>query len=853
MGRLKRFLPFLRPVLIVALFAIALRLLHDVLARYRYHDVIVYLESLPAAQIVLAIFLTLVGYFLMTGYDTLAFRYIRHPLQYRKIALASFIGYAFNNNVGLSGLVGGSLRVRLYTAWRLTAVQIARIIAFYTITFWLGFVLLGGTLFIVAPPPMPHSIHLPFNSIRLLGFVLLVPALAYIAFLIIRHRPVRIRQWEFELPQPKLLVAQILISSADWMLAAAVLYILLPDTLPIGFIQFLSAFLLAQIAGVASNVPGGIGIFEAIILLFLAPYYPASEILGALVAFRGIYYLLPLILATLLLAAHEVLEKREGVARAARFFGRWAPGIAPTLIAFTTFVGGAVLLFSGSTPTLAGRKEWLRLFVPLPVIELSHFFGSIAGAALLVLARGLQRRLDAAYQLTVVVLGASILFQLFKGADYEEAIILSVMLVGLVSSRKHFYRKASLLNEGFGPGWIAAIALVLLSSAWLGFFSYKHVEYSSDLWWRFQVRADAPRFLRASVGVVALLLMFAIQRLLRPAPPQPDPPDAEDVDRAAEIVRNSPSSQANLALLGDKPFLFSDSGRGLLMYGVERRSFIAMGDPIGPDEDKSELLWKFRALCDLHAGWPVFYQVSRSTLHLYLDLGLTLLKIGEEARVRLEDFTLEGGSRKWMRKMLRKVEEEGCTFAIVPQSQIASVLPSLRAISDSWLAEKKTREKGFSLGFFAEEYVRRFPVAVVRRGERIVAFANVWTSANDEELSVDLMRQLPEAPAGVMDFMFVNLMIWGRHEMYRWFNLGMAPLAGLENRSLSPLWNRVGALTYRFGENFYNFQGLRAYKDKFDPVWEPMYLASPGGLALPRILTNLATLIAGGFRGIFAK
>src|SRR6185295_9728019 len=167
-----------------------------------------------------------------------------------------------------------------------------------------------------------------------------------------------------------------------------------------------------------------------------------------------------------------------------------------------------------------------------------------------------------------------------------------------------------------------------------------------------------------------------------------------------------------------------ESGRALLMYGVEGRSFIAMGDPIGPEDEKTELIWKFRELCDLHAGWPVFYQVSRATLHLYLDVGLTLLKIGEEARVPLDDFNLEGGSRKWMRKMLRRVEDEACAFELVPQDRVHAILPELRAISDSWLAEKKTREKGFSLGFFAEEYVKRFPIAVVRKGEAIVAFAN---------------------------------------------------------------------------------------------------------------------------------
>ncbi len=850
MDRFRRFAPFFKPLLILAVFAIALRVLQSTLAHYHYRDVIIYLSSLPANQIVLSVVLTLIGYLVMTGYDTLAFRYIKQPFPYRRIALASFIGYAFNNNVGLSGIVGGSLRYRLYSAWRLSAVDIARVIAFCTISFWLGFVLLGGTFFIIAPPELPSGVHLPFQSIRLLGFLLLLPALVYFVWIAIRREPVRIRQWEFELPSPGLFVAQVAISVVDWIIAAGVLYILLPDSLPLTFVRFLGIFLLAQIAGVLSNIPGGLGVFEAVALLFLAPFFSASAILGALVAFRAIYYLFPLFVATALLVTHEIIEKREGVARAWKIFGRWAPGIAPQLLAFTTFVAGAVLLFSGATPTLPSRLHWLRRLVPLPVVEISHFFGSIAGAVLLLVARGLQRRLDAAYHAAVFILSAGIIFQIFKGGDYEEAIILGLMLIALFASRQHFYRKGSLVNESFGPGWIVAIALVLISSAWLGFFSYKHVEYSTDLWWHFQMRDDAPRFLRASVGVLAAMLIVAIRHLLRPAIPEPDPPKIEEIDRAAAIVRGDPNSQSNLVLLGDKPLLFSANGEAFLMYGVEGRSWIAMGDPVGPEEEKSELIWKFRELCDLHAGWPVFYQVHRDQLHLYLDLGLTLLKFGEEARVGLRNFSLDGGDRKWMRKMQRRVESENCSFAIVDPEPI---LPELRAISDSWLTEKNTREKGFSLGFFAEDYVRRFPIAVVMRDDRIVAFANVWTSAEHSEVSVDLMRHLPEAPAGVMDYMFLHLILWAQQQGYEWFILGMAPLSGLENRSLGTLWNRVGSLAYRFGENFYNFQGLRQYKEKFDPVWEPMYLASPGGLALPRVLTNLATLISGGMRGVVAK
>ena len=384
MDRLKRIAPFLKPLLILALFAVALRVLHDTLAQYRYRDVIRYLDALPIDQILLAAALTLLGYLVMTGYDTLAFRYIRHPLPYFKIALASFIGYAFNNNAGMSGLVGSSLRYRLYNAWRLTAVEIAKVIVFCTVSFWLGFVLLGGIFFLTTPPAIPPSIHIPFASIRLLGIVMLLPAIGYMLWIAIRREPMRIKQWEFELPSAGLFVAQVATSCLDWIIAASVLYILLPDSLPLTFSRFLGIFLLAQIAGVASNVPGGIGIFEAIILVFLAPFFSASAILGALVAFRVIYYLLPLLVAILLLATHEIIEKREGVAKAWRIFGRWAPGIAPQLLAFTTFIGGAVLLFSGATPTLPGRIGFLRRVVPLPLVELSHFFGSIAGAALLV-------------------------------------------------------------------------------------------------------------------------------------------------------------------------------------------------------------------------------------------------------------------------------------------------------------------------------------------------------------------------------------------------------------------------------------------------------------------------------------
>jgi phosphatidylglycerol lysyltransferase len=163
------------------------------------------------------------------------------------------------------------------------------------------------------------------------------------------------------------------------------------------------------------------------------------------------------------------------------------------------------------------------------------------------------------------------------------------------------------------------------------------------------------------------------------------------------------------------------------------------------------------------------------------------------------------------------------------------------------------REKGFSLGRFERDYVRNFPIAVVRVGERIVAFANVWAGGARRELSVDLMRHVGDAPHSIMEFLFLELMLWGKEQGYRHFSLGPVPLAGLERRRLAPLWTQAGAFLFRYGEHFYNFQGLLRFKAKFEPVWEPRYLAAPGGFALPRVLRDVTLLISGGVSGLVTK
>ena len=840
------------PLAVLVIVAIALIVLRDALRHYRYRDLANALHAIPNGQIALALLFTAIAYAILPGYDALALAYAGRPLPLRRVAFGSFIAYGLSQTLGFAALTGNAIRYRFWSSWGLSTAEIARAAAFASSTFTLGVVAIAGVVLVVEPVGTVALLHIPLPLARAAGVACLGVVAAFLAWSAFRHEPVRIRRLEIPVPPLSTAARQLALAIADWSIAGAVLFVLLPAGARPGFVPFLGVFLLAQFVGLLSHVPGGLGVFEALMVVLLAPTLGARDVVGALLAYRLIYYLLPFVLAVLSLTAHE--SRIDVPLRiAGRAAGRWVPAIVPQALSLTTFVAGAILLFSGATPSVRSRLALLHDALPLALIEASHLTASLTGAALLVVAWGIRRRLDAAYHITIGLLALGIVTSLLKGLDWEEASALAVVLVVMLPARDAFYRPTRLLNEPFTPQWIVAVATVVGASIWLGTISFRHADVTSDLWLRFAPHADAARFLRATAGVVIALAGYAALRLLRIAPAEIDLPDDAALARAAAIIAASPDTTANLALLGDKRILFSDSGDAFIMYGIAGRSWIALGDPVGPAGQRAELAWKFREEADRHDAWTVFYLVSAASLPLCIDLGLSLVKVGERAVVPLEDFSLAGGSRRRLRQVMRDVAAERALFDVVPSSGVPALIPEMRSVSDAWLAAKRTREKGFSLGYFDERYLQHFPIACVRVDGRLVAFANIWQSSDRREMSVDLMRYSPDAPTGVMEFLFVSMMLWGREQGYGAFDLGMASLSGIEGRELAPLWNRAGSWLYRHGEHFYNFQGLRRYKSKFDPRWEPRYLASPGGLALPRALAGVSILISRGLRGVVTR
>jgi len=526
---------------------------------------------------------------------------------------------------------------------------------------------------------------------------------------------------------------------------------------------------------------------------------------------------------------------------------------APSVAAVLTLAAGVMLLTSGARPSVPGRFIRLMDEAPLLLIEISHFVSSVMGLALVLLAFGLRARLDAAWAATVMALLFTAPLALLKGFVWEETAVLASLAVLLLPFRGAFPRTARLTRMEITPGWLVSAFAAVFGAGAIGIWSFEHADYGGQAWWRVMADADAARAIRGWAGAALALFAFGIWRLVATAA-TPRVVDATDADfgrvRAILFGAEAADPSSNLALLGDKRFLFSASGASFLMFGVRGRSWIALGAPVGRQDERLELLWRFRELADAHAARPGIYNIGAEDLPDVVELGFSIQKVGESAAVPLDSFTVEGRKRGNLRRAWRKAGEEGCSFEVLQGPALAAVMDDLASISESWLATQSGGEKGFSMGSFKPSYVLEFPVAVARCEGRPVAFASLWTTADRGAYSVDLMRHAQDAPKNVMDYLFVEIIEWGRAQGYEAFEFGMAPLAGLEDRPLAPIMSRVGRLLFDRGSELYNFRGLRRYKDKYDPLWAPRYIAAPHKWAIPLLLADVGLLSSGGMANL---
>ncbi|MFD1745329.1 bifunctional lysylphosphatidylglycerol flippase/synthetase MprF [Rhizobium helianthi] len=846
LARFRFYLTWLAMLLVFAMMAVAVyKLTHEV----RYDEVVDALAKTSWRAIGLAVLFTALSFVALIYYDLNALDYIGRKLPVGPVAATAFSAYAIGNTAGFGALSGGAIRFRAYSRLGLSPEDIARVIAFVTFAFGLGLLAVSSIAALVTAPRLASIVGFDAYYLRL-GAVAVLIVLGALLFVGRNGRHVQIMRIRLRLPDTLTSSRQFLITAADLAVSASVLYVLLPQT-NIGWPSFFAIYATAVGLGVLSHVPAGLGVFEAVIIGALGNAISLDILLGSLMLYRMIYHVLPLTIAIVMVIVSEAraLAKHP----VASDIGNVAIRLSPPLLSAFALLLGTMLIFSSVTPTPDTDLDILSGFIPLSVVESAHFLSSLLGLGLVIASRGLAQRLDGAWWVALLCGVFGFLFSFLRAVALGEAAFLGFFVVAMLLNRKRFQRPASLFSQVLSTPWIMAIGIILAGATTILLFVYRDVDYSHQLWWQFEFFGEAPRGLRALLGVSILSGAVAIFSLLRPAFNRPDDVTAEDIARASAIVDGQDNADANLVRMGDKHVMFSDSGRSFIMYGIQGRSWIALGDPVGDREETAEMIWRFVERARDAGGRAVLYQVSPALLSYCADAGLRAFKLGEMALVNLATFDLKGGRLAGLRQALNKGKRDGMEFSIVEREKVPAIMPELKAVSESWLAHHQTREKGFSLGAFDEDYVAAMPVAIIRMGERIVAFATLFLTDTKVEASVDLMRFAPEAPRGAMDFLFVSLIEHLKTAEYQWFNLGMAPLSGMSKREVAPVWDRIGSTLFEHGERFYNFKGLRAFKSKFHPKWEPRYFAVAGGTGAVLALMDVTLLISGGVRGVVGK
>ena len=838
------------PIAALAACALLLVLLNGLSRGLDYHGVTQALRATPHRLVWISILLTAVSYLALVARDLCALSYVGVQVSTPALLLASFCGSALGNAISFKALTADAVRDRVYGAVGVRPEQTARVMLFINVAFGIGLAAFAALSLMLAGNAIAHLLPVSITSIRCAGAAVCA---RYSSSRCcsghgggnlwqsggFRSRCLRLRSRSFSSWQAR----------SIWPRRAAALWFLLPRA-QIDFFSFAAVFSAATAVGVISRVPGGLGVFDVVVFLALRRFVPSNDLVAALLIYRGVYFVLPLLLAAASLAGLELrsVPGRFG-SKAGERVSLGAELLAPIFLSAVTFAMGIVLVVSGATPALDWRLAALQGVLPLWAVEISHLLATLAGVLLLFVARGLYHRLDGAWWLALIVALADVAFSLTKGLAFGETAAIVFLVCLLLATRRQFTRPAAFMHQPFRLGWFMAIAVVIACAIGILLFAFRDVAYRREIWWQFEFDAQASRSLRAILGASILALGISLWQLLRTAPGRVEPPSEQDLSRAAAIIRRQECSAATLALMGDKSFLFSSSGNSFLMYAKRGRSWVALFDPVGRCEEWPELVWRFVELADKHGGRAAFYQVRPDSLPLYLDAGLRVVKVGEEACIYLEQFCLEGSERYGLRQALKRGEREGLTFQILPPQQICQEQEVLSEISDRWLARNHAAERRFSVAGFEPRFVAAQSAALLSQHGKPIAFVTFMTTDLQTEATVGLMRQVPGAPPCTMECLFTQLALELKARGFKRLSLGMAPLAGIARTPLSSRWHRLAGLVWEHGKPIYNFQGLRSFKNKFRPVWEPRYLAASGAAGPFITLADVAALASGYRRG----
>ena len=849
----------LRWIIPVAFLAVTGWLLWREAGEFPLEDIQHTLIGVPTLPALGVAALALIGVTFTGMVDWLIARWLKLGLHARDCFRLAFVANSMANTLNLSGAMGASVRLMGLSGLKVPLSRAAALIGMQALS------LLSGLSLLVIATLATSSLPLTSGTAqRWVAAAVLIAAACYLPlyfFLTTRRSLMRWLPQDVGIPPLRLKIELTLVSLIDWLLAAATLYAciyLSGEHVKPGLL--LGAFAGAGVLGLVSQVPGGLGVFDGLILLALTEAgYDKAAVVSGLMLFRIAYYLLPLLIS--LYMGSEMLSARLPLLARLRtrlaghpLFGLL--GLPATLLAdfgtrllaILTFGAGAMQLASAAIPSVSEHIATVREHLPILAVESSNWFSVLSGVILLGLARGIDGRLRLAYRVAMWLLLISAALAITKGLHFGEALFLLAVAALLRARKRVFTRRAMTLTSARTFGWFAGLLICVLVFFAIGVAQVLGDD-SFDLFY-VGFGEHTSRIGRGLAAALLGLIIYLIWQAFAVNRPKLALPDRAELERARDLYNAHGGGEfAHLTFMADKHLFWAADHQAVIAYGSVRDRLVALGSPCGADAAIDRAILDFRHFADAQDRVPVFYEVLEPDLSRYHDHGFDLFKLGELALVQLEEFSLTGKRWEDLRQACNRAQKEKLTFTLVRPPFDTALLTDLERVSDAWLADKGGDEKGFSLGRYDPTYFAWSPLGLVHRDGELIAFANVLPPYGPGgHASVDLMRHVADTPRSTMDFLFAKVMQWAQEQGYELFSLGMAPLSRVGDNPYARVNERLAALAFQYGNRFYNYQGVRRYKDKFKPEWIGSYLAYPRGIWVPGLLIDIAALVSGGYR-----
>ncbi|MCP8862119.1 MULTISPECIES: bifunctional lysylphosphatidylglycerol flippase/synthetase MprF [Latilactobacillus] len=589
-------------------------------------------------------------------------------------------------------------------------------------------------------------------------------------------------------------------------------------------LQVLPLFMIANIIGVISMVPGGLGTFDLFMIFGLSAVgVQNADAVVWLSFYRVFYYIVPFLVGVGLFthdAGSRLNHYLQGLPR------QVMQKIAHHFIVFFLYISSIILLLVATVPNFAITNTVIGQLYPYTFFFLDRVTNIIVAFVMLALARGVANRVQKVFWPLMVLLVIAIANTLWRDFSIKLAVFLTFVLVASFLLKRELYRERIEFswNDRIVDGVLFVGAFLLYG--FVGIANSPHLRHRKPVPTALLFPSERV-WLAGFIGMlVAAGTLYLVYRYLSRGGRSIAAP--YDEARIANVINTYGGNEvSHLAYLRDKSvYFYQEEGEDqvFLLYRKKADRLIVMGEPVGNPAKILPAIEQMMHDADLIDCHLAFYEISSELTMQLHEIGFDFIKFGEEGYVRLADFTMTGKKRRAERALMNKFEREGYQFEILNPPFSAELMAELKAVSDDWLGSRV--EKGFSLGFFDEAYLQKAPIAVVYNADhQLIAFANEMPTGTKEVASIDLMRHRQDAPSGIMDEIFINLFEQNRTDGYTYFNLGMAPLANVGTSEFSFIEERIAHLIYEYGYHFYGFQGLRTYKKKYTTEWRSKYIA----------------------------